>query len=416
LLPDACGDDAIIYVDSGPVTKRVMLLGTDGSRRPIVTIQHNETLSMPRCDPSGRHVVFVHGLAPYSDSGNDVYIADRAGVTTQLTTDHASSTAMFTADGRSIMFAASHGGKRDLFVMPAAGGAPRPLLVGDAGIASDVSRDGRFVVFHRSDTSTYPVIGEGNAARLITSRRGNYFWTRPAGTDLVVARRATGASSEIVTVRIRDGAINVLAPGFTGFPSLDNTRVYFRNFETSNVLMTVPIDGGPPTTVASLPGTIMSGVDGPDGPHLGVETRPGVVEAYRIVDGHVEAEHAPGLVTVAPSGGWRAVTVLFAKTGSEAPARLLVVPPDTPLSAPTRELAVSSVYNLWLDDHRIGYCAEGACHVMDVITGATEDVPVYPKFYEHGAIVTPDGKHIVDSLEVSRITRHVLANFDAWPR
>ena len=416
VMPDACGDDAIVYVDSSPLTKRVMVLDHDGNRQVLATVAHNETLSLPRCDPTGSRVVFVRGVASSWSSGNDVFVVDRVGVTTQLTTDHASSTAMFTADGRSIVFAAKHGDRRDLFEVPATGGTPRPLLVHDAGAAMDMSRDGRVVVFHRDDTSTHPVIGEANLPRPITSRRGDYFWARPAGPDRIIARHATGTSSEIVTVRLRDGAITVLAPGYTGFPSLDNTRVYFRSEAASNVLMVVPIDGGPATVVASLPGAIMSGADGPDGQHLGIETRPGVVEAYRVAGGHAEAEGAPGLVTVAPSGGWRAVTVLFAKSGGDAPARLLLIPPGAALSAPSRELEVGSVYNLWLDAHRIGYCGDGRCHVLDVATGVAQDVPAYPRFYEHGAIVTPDGAHIVDSEVVSRITRHAVVNFDAWPR
>jgi len=121
-------------------------------------------------------------------------------------------------------------------------------------------------------------------------------------------------------------------------------------------------------------------------------------------------------VTVAPSGGWRAVTVLFTKSGGESSARLRLIPPGAALSAPSKEVAVGSVYNLWLDAHRIGYCDELGCHVLDVTTDATTDVPAYPSYYDHGAIVTPDGQHIVDSLVVSRITRHVLANFDALPR
>ncbi|HSD87998.1 MAG TPA: hypothetical protein VLB44_10810, partial [Kofleriaceae bacterium] len=123
-------------------------------------------------------------------------------------------------------------------------------------------------------------------------------------------------------------------------------------------------------------------------------------------------EGAPGLVTVAPTGGWRAVTILFQRTGVDARSRLLLVPPGAPLSAPSKELSVGSIYNMWIDDHRIGYCVEQACHVLDVVTNAVEDVPAYPDFYDHGAIVTPDGKHIVDSLTITRVTRHELLNFD----
>jgi hypothetical protein len=412
LAPAPCGD-AIVYIDSGPIAKRVMLLASDGSRRTLATIEHNDAVTLPRCDPAGDRIVFVHGKASV-DSGNDVYIVDRAGVAHQLTTDHAASNAMFTADGRSIVFAASHGTTRDLYEMPASGGVPRPLVMGDVGVIADVSHDGRFAVFHRDDSSTLPVISEpGNVARPITNHRGNYFWARPTITDRIVARRETGARSDIVTVGLADGAITVIARGYTGFPSFDGKRIYFRNPDAANVLMVVPIDGGSTTAVATLPGTIMQGVDGPDGQHLAVESGVGVVDAYRVVAGHAEAEGAPGLVTVAPSGGWRAVTLLFAKTGGNTSARLLLIPPGAALSAPRTELAVSSVYNLWLDDHRIGYCNDGSCHVLDVTAGTTEDVPVYPKFYEHGAVVTPDGKHIVDSFEVARITRHAITNFDA---
>ena len=413
IYPDACGKDAIVYVESTPLTKQVMVLANDGSRQTLATVSHNETLAMPHCDPAGSHVVFVRGIAPNGDPGNDIYVVDRVGATRTLTTDHAASSAVFTADGRSIVMAASHNDKTDLFVMPATGGRARPLGIADATMVTDVSRDGRVVVYHSVERATFPAIStDGKAPRKITSQRGTYFWLRPVGLDRVVARRADGARSEVLTLRIADGAITTLAQGFSAFPSFDNQRVYFRGPDSLSRLMMVPITGGPATFVATLPGAIMHGTDGPDGEHLGIETNPGVIEAYRVVNGKVEAEGAPGLVTVAPTGGWRAVTILFQRSGVDARSRLLLVPPGAPLSAPSKELSVGSIYNMWIDDHRIGYCVEQACHVLDVVTNAVEDVPAYPDFYEHGAIVTPDGKHIVDSLTITRVTRHELLNFE----
>jgi Tol biopolymer transport system component len=414
LSPDACGRDAIVYVDSGPSAKRLML-AKDDDRRALVTIGSNETLWMPRCNALGTQIVFARGMAGPWSSSNDLFVVDRIGATRRLTTDHASSNAMFSPDGRSIVYAARRDGRHDLYVMPATGGSARAMKLDGATLVADISHDGRLVAFHREESSWFPAISEGGMPRLITSQRGIYVWVRPVGTDRVLARRETASQSEIVVIETSDGSISTIASGYAPFPSIDGKRVYFRPATTPNQLAMVPIGGGPATIVASVPGTIMFGVDGPDGAHLGVETRPGAIEAFRVVSGRAEPEGVPGIVTVAPDGGWRAVTILFERSGAESRSRLQLIPPGTPLSAPSHELETGSVINPWLDDRRISYCVAAGCRILDVVAGTTTEVPAWANFYQRLAIVMPDGKRVVDSLTVSRLTRHLVTNFDAWP-
>ncbi|HVF34979.1 MAG TPA: protease, partial [Candidatus Saccharimonadia bacterium] len=80
-----------------------------------------ETRLLRYPDVSATHIAFVYG--------GDIYLAGREGGTAQRLTSHEGLELYpkFSPDGRRIAFSAEYGGTRQVYVMPAAGGAPKQL-------------------------------------------------------------------------------------------------------------------------------------------------------------------------------------------------------------------------------------------------------------------------------------------------
>jgi hypothetical protein len=113
--PTTCGGDAIVVVRDA----KLILHRADGTEQALVT----GPIEAPRCDPSGDHVVFVRA--------GDVYVVDRVERLRALTNDHhAEAGAIFTADGKSVVFAATRDGTRALHEISAVGGPERQLATG----------------------------------------------------------------------------------------------------------------------------------------------------------------------------------------------------------------------------------------------------------------------------------------------
>jgi hypothetical protein len=118
------------------------------------------------------------------------------------------------------------------------------------------------------------------------------------------------------------------------------------------------------------------------------------------------------MVSVAAQNGWRAVTVTDDTPFNRA-TDLLLVPPGARLDQPRFTKRVRSRHNRWLDDHRIGYCGEERCEVLDVTTGEAVQIATPPKVFGSAmSSVTLDGAHVIDVDMDGKVTHHLVTNFD----
>ncbi len=401
-----CGDDVLIV---GLLANgwRVVLRTPAGEQQVFVS-EPGGAVTSASCDRSGEHIVIVSGRH-WSEAGNDVYLVDRHGNVQRLTDDHVTGSATFTADGRGLIVARMTDHHEQLFELRL--DHPRDLhrllVDGERDMQPDVSADGRVLGFVRDDTSFFPTVFRGDEApRVITRQKGAFWFPRAVTDHIVVWQFSAHDAWQIVTLDVSTGAVVPLAAGYAPFPSRDGTRIYFAGNDATDTLFAVPIAGGTPTPVAKLPGTIVGGNAGPDGLHVAIERASVESAAYRIVDGVAQPEGAPGLVSVALVGGWRAVTVHKSVTEAE----LDLVPPGAPLDQPRTRLQIASRSNRWLDDHRIGYCDDDRCRIYDVTTAKATDVAKAPGMSLMAAFAA-DGSYVLSCQTVGHVTRHVIANF-----
>jgi serine/threonine-protein kinase len=401
--PDDCGD-AIAFVETSWNGFALMLRLADGTRKQLVRAFADEVIEKPRCDPSGEHVVFVRGMTQASAFGNDVYIVDRAGRVTAVTTDHAAGAATFAGDD--VVYSARRAGKVQLY--EAAGVETRRITFDDGPDGSpDVSRDGQTLAFMREVNLFSIVGGYRGAVHKVTSLRETVYNLRVASAtgDVLVGERAEGGGDTIVVIDAATGAERALVRGYFPFVSLDGKTVYFRAPDAPGRLQRIALAGGNASTVAELPGRIVVGFDALDGQHVELD-RDHHLASWRVApDGAVSSDGVDGVVVPAPLGGYR-----YVETPDDDHFTLRIVPPGQPLSA-GRELAATSSVNTWLDDHRLAYADDDAFHVVDVTTGDELATVAAPGHGGVLAVMARDGEHWFDSKSVSRVTRHVIANF-----
>jgi protein kinase-like protein/WD40 repeat protein len=410
---DDCGD-AIAIADVAPARSALVLQRGDGTRQ-VLARTTAELITLPRCDRDGQRIVFTRGPTAQQTPVDDVFVIDRAGRETALTRDHASIGGAFTPDG-SVVLSTMHGGKVELFEVPATGGEPRQLTHDDgAHYNPDVSPDGRTIAFNLEATTIVVMAGGAGDTHTLTTRRQTLdaiAATRDG--QYIVAERLDEHRSEVIAIATGDGGEHALTPGRRPFPSLDGRRVLFGAADGAPRLLAIPIGGGAVTTVADLPGPLVRGADGPEGPELLI-SRDGGLEAWRLTrDGRVEPRGVAGLVIPAPSGGWSAVETF--DNPNHIANRLWLVPPGGTLDPPPGGPAIvpESERPTWLDDHRIAYAAHGAFHVVDATTGAEVATLPGPDWGQR-AVLAADGVHWYDLQLISHITRHLIANFGDRP-
>jgi hypothetical protein len=404
---DDCGD-AIAIADGNHSIAQLVLQHPDGTRQVLIDSKL-DWFTLPRCDRAGERIVFTRGPSAQADPVNDVSVIDRAGKETALTGDHAAIGGTFTPDGRSVVLAAMRGGKIELFEIAASGGEVHPLTFDDAPHTSpDVSSDGRTVAFNLDSSTKLVMAGGAGDVHKLTTRRQNLEGLVPTRDGkYLIAQRRRDQRDEIIAISTVDGSDRVLAYGRNPFPSHDDKRVLFGTDDPPQ-LLAIPIGGGEPTALADLPGNLVIGADGPDGPEIDVN-RGGVAEAWRVTpDGHLEPHGIGALVIPAPAGGWRAVQT------SHDGYQLRFVAPGEPLTAGAHVVFPESNRPMWLDDHRISYAARGAFHVIDVTTGA-EVATVPGPAWGQRAVLASDGVHWYDLGTIGHVTRHLLVNFADRP-
>ena len=403
-----CGDSLLLFEQR--MTGWRLLRQDPGSvPRPIFTAAPGKMMFTGGCDPRGEHVAMLSGDS-WNGGHSDVYIASRDGQIQQLTTDHSyGNMAVFTPDGRGLVVSRMIDDRLQLFEMTLDGKHLRRLLDdGGPDEPVDVSHDGRMLAFARGEQAFLPAILSASGAEYLTRQRGVFWFPRPLGPSSVVAWRNSRTGYDVVTIDRNSSQVSVLAHGWEAIPSLDGRTVYFAGIDDPDTLYAVPATGGTPVRVASVPGRIQFGIAGPDGVHVSVMLGDGTIAGFRVDGPRVEREEA-GLVSVAPTGGWRAVTV-YDDTILYTGAQLVVVPPGGTLDHPAHRIDVSSIHNVWLDDHRIGYGAGDHAEVLDVRTGAITTLPAHDT-WPFTVSVAPDGEHVLGSIVDAHFTRHVITNF-----
>jgi len=411
-MADDCGDE-VVLIELDPATGlRLVAMRGDGTRRVLIPGIGEEKMWGPRCDRDGQHILISRGATHPSGAGNDLYLVDRRGQSRRLTTDRRAAVGTLTPDGREVVFSArSPDGNIHLYVMPTAGGPAHQLTTGDGpDLSPDVAADGARVVFNRTIRSRMVFEGGTTTARQITSRREVLNMVTPVrGGELVVAEQEARDGNRIVAITVATGAKRDLVAGSAPFVSLDGARVFFRSRAAPDTLQVMPIEGGTPSVVATLPGRILGGFDGPDGQHL--EIAGATVQAWRIPPGGQPVdEGVAGVVNPAPSGGWRAVQVT-----SDGRHRIRLVAPGAALSSPGRELVADSWNNTWLDDRRFSYAEGDKLRVIDVTTGTQlAEFPVLDPSATF-PVLAHDGKRWFYTQTIGHVTRHILKNFADRP-
>jgi hypothetical protein len=331
----------------------------------------------------------------------DLYVIDRAsGAKHQLTTDATiEGNAAFSADGSSLITSRKVGESVQLYEMSSAGGEWRRLTFDEQPDTSpDVSRDGRVAAFTR-DTSMFLVTLSGKG--YITTEKASHIRPRAVDTDHVVTQRDGAGPSEITLITISTSHVEPLAKGTDPFPSYDRKTIYFVPHDR-RFLAAVPTHGGVTTYAATLPGQIIGGCGSFDGAHVLVQIG-NEQDSYRVgPDGAITDDHAHGMVCVA-SSGWRAITT-FANANHKHP-QLTLEGPD----GRTQTFDVHSLFNRWLDDHRVTYCLKD-CRVLDVLTNQT--TVLAPSTAVDGILaVVTDDLRIVDWAHQAASTLHAITNF-----
>ncbi len=387
---------------------RLVVQASDGTRRELVRASPGERIAQPRCDLSGHHVSFTRNPAG-SEDGN-LFVTDLAGRVTQLTTDNTVAAATITPDGTSIVFSARRDTKIRLYEIAMTGGPWHPLTKGDGpDLDPDISPDGSVIVFNRDTTSQSLLRGDGKTIDKVTSRQETLTRVMPdLDGSVVLAERIEDARHEVIVITVAGGVERTVARGSLPFWSLDQRRIFFQDPEHPEQLRAIGIDGHGASLVATLPGTILDGRDGPDGQHVQID-RGGAPEAWRIrSDGGMVSEGVAGLVVPAPHGGWRAVQSI-----EHTKFRLRLIAPGFVLSNPSREIVSDSPINPWIGDTQLSYLLDGALHVIDVEAGG--DVVVLAAPRRTHAVLAADRMHWFDVGNFATVTRHQLVNFADRP-
>ena len=406
---DDCGD-VVAIAANGVDVGRLVLQRPDG-HRDMLASSTTENIYTPRCDRTGQRIVVSRGAAMLHDPVDDLVIVDRSGHEVQLTRGHATAGGVFTPDGQSVVFSALSDGQVYLYEIAVTGG-PAYRLTSDNGphLAPDVSPDGRTIAFDRDQGGTIVLAGGAGPAHKLTAQRETLLAVTPMHDGaFLIADRLREGGNELVVISTRDGTERTLAYGSCGFLSHDERRVLFTTVDGERRLQSIPVEGGPVTTIAKLPGALAAGADGPDGAYLEIRRDGHTTEAWHVgLDGNLEPLGVAGLVIPAPSGGWRLVRWF------DGYNHLRFIAPGEPLTTSAHDVSGESRRPTWLDDHRVAYAAHKAIHVVDVTTGAEVATSPGPDWGEL-AVIAADGARWYQLVLVGHVTRHLIDNFADRP-
>jgi Tol biopolymer transport system component/type IV secretory pathway TrbD component len=402
--PDDCGDAIVTVARVANVDADELVITDASGVRSLVTTKPGDHLDHPRCDPSGRRIVYTHRI----DGPSNVFIVDRNGKVEQLTDAGDDHTPTFTPGGTSIVFARGELRHALLYELDLETRELEQLTFGlGPDLAPEVSRDGARLVFNREVISTAVFVGGSNEPPRQLGTPEQYLYYAEPTPDL---RRIVGPSDSppdaIVSIDTETGDQQQIATGNHPFVSRDGQRVFFVPVDKPRELHAVPIAGGSAAVrVAELPGEITDGIDTVDGQHVAVQAGR-ATQSWRIDATRTPVpDREPGLVIPAPSGSWRAVV-------DDGVARL-----RAPQRA-ERSLPCTGILT-WVDERTVG-CAidddrerHNTIAMLDVETGERRDITL--PWDAQAIVLARDGKRWVATRRARPVTRMVITNFADRP-
>jgi len=236
-------------------------------------------IERPRVSPDGSTILFNMG---YESRANLYTVPATGGTPKQLTFLNAFSIdGAWSADGRSIAFASTEGGQAGLWIVNADGSSPRSLQRGDMSESFDVTwAPGARILYQQTGNRNFYIVDPRNAKARLLIKDASVGWTAaaeysPDGRKIAVSwnRRPTrgvwlidaedsretlvyGAHRQSDTVPFPIG----WSPDGKFILAYDGKRAAYRgitaSFEetiTDAKIFRVPVKGGPPEVLLTLP-------------------------------------------------------------------------------------------------------------------------------------------------------------------
>jgi Tol biopolymer transport system component/DNA-binding winged helix-turn-helix (wHTH) protein len=253
-VPSISRDGAVVFVNSRGRNELLIHDTTSGATRTLLT--HSPYLWAPVLSPDGRDIAFSRGEV--DGSWHIWTLPASGGAPRQLTSGSDSEIyPRYTRDGAWILFQ-TRGAPGRIWILPRNGGTPKALTKGDHedGYA-DPSPDGTQIAFARADGEErvhLMPIGGGAARRLIDRPSTVPQWS-PDGT-LIAFSPGRGYSRGIFVINA-DGTGERRLTERGGWPVWwpDGRRISYImiDIDGSQQIWTVPLAGGAPTLMESLP-------------------------------------------------------------------------------------------------------------------------------------------------------------------
>jgi Tol biopolymer transport system component/DNA-binding winged helix-turn-helix (wHTH) protein len=251
----------------------------NGARIRQTQLTHGTAIvERPRVSPDGRSIVFNMG---YESRANLYTIPAAGGSPKQLTFLNAFSVGgAWSADSQSVAFASTEGGKPRVWVVNVDGTSPRPLSTGDLSDSFDIAwSPGSRLLYQQSGNRNFYVLDPQTRQERLLIKDSSVGWVSyvahsPDGKQIAVSwnRRPdrgiwvidSRTSHETLIYKPSNPDSNPVpigwSPDGTAIYAVDGKRaadrglsVSFRETLTDATILRVPVNGGPPETVLSLP-------------------------------------------------------------------------------------------------------------------------------------------------------------------